>query len=271
MSEVFSDHSLACRLERSEARANAGFVDARARLYPNSGATWIEVAGAYAMFDGPCSPCTQTLGLGLFAVPSAAEMDRIESFFRERNAPVLHEVSPLADKALLETLNSRGYQPVEFTSVMFQVLKDWVPTAQGSASLHTWVAEAHECDVWAQTSADGWSEFAEYADVMRELARVVAYRENGTPFLVELEGQPIATGDLAIHSGVALLAGASTVPKWRRQGAQNALLESRLSYAKEAGCDLAMFCAEPGSASQRNGERHGFRIAYTRIKYKLAD
>jgi hypothetical protein len=28
--------------------------------------------------------------------------------------------------------------------------------------------------------------------------------------------------------------------------------------------------AEPGSASQRNAERHGFRIAYTRVKWQLA-
>ena len=55
-----SDHSLACRLERTEALANARFVEARARLEPGSGAAWIEVTGAYAMYDGAHSPCTQT-------------------------------------------------------------------------------------------------------------------------------------------------------------------------------------------------------------------
>jgi hypothetical protein len=29
-----------------------------------------------------------------------------------------------------------------------------------------------------------------------------------------------------------------------------------------------MMCAQPGSASQRNAERQGFRIAYTRIKWR---
>jgi hypothetical protein len=33
------------------------------------------------------------------------------------------------------------------------------------------------------------------------------------------------------------------------------------------GCDLAMVCTEPGSGSQRNAERQGFQIAYTRIKW----
>jgi hypothetical protein len=68
---------------------------------------------------------------------------------------------------------------------------------------------------------------------------------------------------------VALLAGASTIPAAREQGAQLALLNSRLRYAAEHGCDIGMLCAEPGSASQRNAERHGFRIAYTRIKWQL--
>jgi GNAT superfamily N-acetyltransferase len=66
---------------------------------------------------------------------------------------------------------------------------------------------------------------------------------------------------------VAVLAGASTVPAWRGRGAQGALLRARLAHAASIGCDLAMMGAAPGSASQRNGERAGFRIAYTRIKW----
>ena len=72
-----------------------------------------------------------------------------------------------------------------------------------------------------------------------------------------------------MHDRVALLAGASTVPEGRRQGAQLALLDARLQTAVDAGCDLAMMVAAPGSASQRNAERQGFRIAYTRTKWQL--
>lgn len=69
--------------------------------------------------------------------------------------------------------------------------------------------------------------------------------------------------------GVGLLAGASTVPEGRRQGAQLALLDWRLRQLAAQGCDLAMICAAPGSASQRNAGRNGFRIAYTRTKWQL--
>jgi hypothetical protein len=75
------------------------------------------------------------------------------------------------------------------------------------------------------------------------------------------------TGAVAIHDGVALLAGASTIPSARKRGVQAALLQARLAHAAAHGCDLAMMCAAPGGASQRNAERQGFRIAYTRVKW----
>jgi GNAT superfamily N-acetyltransferase len=106
------------------------------------------------------------------------------------------------------------------------------------------------------------------AEFMRTFAQVNARKTSGRAFLAEFEGQPLAAANLATHGGVALLAGASTVPEGRRRGAQNALLEARLRFAAEVGCDLAMMCALPGSSSQRNAERHGFRIAYTRIKWR---
>src|SRR5712671_5208118 len=116
--DVLADLCLARQLERAEALANARFVEARARVVPGSDAQWIEVAGAYAMYDGVRSPSTQTFGLGLFQMPAPADMDKIEAFFRDRGAPVLPEVSPLADKSLLVVLGERGYRPVELTSVM---------------------------------------------------------------------------------------------------------------------------------------------------------
>jgi hypothetical protein len=80
---------------------------------------------------------------------------------------------------------------------------------------------------------------------------------------------PIAVGVLCMHEGVARLGGACTLPHYRKQGAQASLLAARLEHAFRAGCDLAMMCARPGSASQRNAERQGFHIAYTRTKWRL--
>jgi Acetyltransferase (GNAT) domain len=269
-SHIFSDLSLSRRLERAEALSNVEFVEARATVSPDIGACWTEVAGAYAMFDGVDSPITQTFGLGMFEAPTDDVLSRIEGFFRERGAAVSHEVSPLADPSTLGLLNARGYRPAEFTTVMFRPLSPPAHAAsahEGGVSVR--VVGEGEHELWAQTSARGWADSG-YGDFMLGLAQVSARRRGAVSFLAELDGRPVATGALSLCEGVALLAGASTVPEGRKRGAQLALLDARLRYAAETGCDLAMMCALPGSRSQRNAERHGFRIAYTRVKWQLA-
>ena len=108
-STPFSDLSLSRRLERAEGRSNANFVEARAEHNPKIGAEWIEVAGAYAMFDGIGSPVTQTFGLGVFGPVTQADLEKLEEFFQQRGAHVHHEVSPFADASLLTLLNEWGY------------------------------------------------------------------------------------------------------------------------------------------------------------------
>ncbi len=267
----FSDLTLSRRLERAEARSNADFVEARAGLFPDSGAQWIEVAGAYAMFDGIGSPITQTFGLGIFDPVTQADLEKIEEFFQQRGAHVHHEISPVADASLLGLLGERGYRPIELTSVMYRPIGRGAQLASPrNEKVQARLMRNGEEELWARTATKGWSEFTEVAGVIQELSYITAKRPCGLSFLAEIDGQPIATGAMFIHDGVGLLAGASTVPEGRKQGAQLALLESRLRYAAENGCDLAMMCAAPGSASQRNAERQGFRIAYTRIKWSLA-
>jgi GNAT superfamily N-acetyltransferase len=264
------DLALARRLERTEAGANAAFVMARARLDPEIGATWTEIAGAYAMFDGPGSMLTQSFGLGLFAEAGDAELDALEAFFRDRGAEVNHEISPLADTSLLPRLTGRGYRPVELTSILFRPVPRHPPSADGDDGLRVRLVGVEEADLWARVAADGWSsESPDLAGFVLEMGRVSARSEGTHCFLAELDGEPVAAGGLSLGDGVALLAGASTVPSMRGRGAQRALLQARLRFAAEQGCDLVMIGAQPGSASQRNAERQGFRIAYTRIKWHL--
>jgi len=267
---LFSDLSLSRRLERAEGRGNADFVEARAKLFPESGAEWIEVAGAYAMFDGVGSPITQTFGLGVFDPVTQADMERLEEFFQKRGAHVHHEVSPMADPALLALLNERGYQPIELTSVMYRPIWRGVRLASPlNEKVRARLAREGEEELWAKTAARGWSGETGFSDLLTGLFYISAKRSVNLSFVAEVDEQAIATGSLLIHEGVALLAGASTIPEGRKQGAQLSLLEIRLRHAAEKGCDIAMMGAAPGSASQRNAERQGFRIAYTRIKWGL--
>lgn len=267
----FADIDLARRLERAEAHGNVEFVEARKRAFPDRDATWIEVAGTHAMFDGVGSPITQTFGLGVFEPITAEQLNDIEEFFRSRGAEVFHEVCPLADSSVFELIREREYKPVEFSNVLYRPIDpDLRLDSFRNEEIKVRVVGKDEVDLWAETACEGWSEFPEVTDFLKELNQVRVH-STGLSFLAELNGQPIAAGALTIAGDIALLAGASTVPSARRQGAQNALLEQRLRYAATQGCTDAMMATLPGSGSQRNSERNGFRIAYTRTKWVSTD
>jgi hypothetical protein len=150
---LHADVQLARRLETAEGAANATFVAARARLDPDSGATHVTVAGVRAMFDGRESPLTQTFGLGIFDSVGENELDELEHFFTEREAPVHHEVAPFLPPDLLSLLGDRGYRPVDLSTVLIR------PTAIGSDASHMHVRHITEDErgTWARNAGEGWN------------------------------------------------------------------------------------------------------------------
>ena len=270
---MFADLALARRLETAEGHGNAAFVDDQARREPYSGAIRTTIAGTLAMFAGVGSPITQTFCLGIHDRPTERDMEALERFFTSRGSPVFHEVSPFAGVEVLAMLAGRGYKPIELSNVLYQGIQgaQGAQGAQGGqgaqGALRVRLVEKHEAPAYGALSVRGWSEMPEVIPFIHGFAQSsVAV---ATCFVAEWDGEPIANAAMFMHEGVALLAGASTVPEGRRRGAQQALLDARLRAAAARGCDLAMVVTAAGSASQRNSERNGFKVAYTRTKWQL--
>ena len=66
---------------------------------------------------------------------------------------------------------------------------------------------------------------------------------------------------MRIADGVGQLTGAATAPAHRRRGVHTALLAARLADTAAVGCDVAVITTQPGSKSQQNAQRQGFRSA----------
>jgi GNAT superfamily N-acetyltransferase len=265
---LFADLGLSRRLERAEGHACAQFAESRRRVYPASGAMWMECAGAYAVFDGVDSPLTQSFGLGIFEELAPTSLDVIERFFLDRGASVLHEVSPLAGVAALDLLCARQYRPIEISNVLYRAVEK--PPASDQGNIRVRVTGPAEAQLWSSISRKGWThEHPELSDFLLKVGAISSAREHSVCFLAEVDDRPGAAGVLCMHNGVALFGGSATIPELRRRGLQAALLEERMRYAFDQGCNLAMMVAEAGSNSQRNAERKGFRMAYTRTKWRL--
>lgn len=255
----FADLELACRLE-----AAAGDAGTPARSDVPDGKAILPIAGGVAVFAGVGSPVTQAVGLGLNGPVSEAEVDRLEDFFRSRGSAAILELCPLADAAFVELLGKRGYRITEFSNVTARELNaaDVFP----APGVVVRPAEPSENKLWAQIVAEG---FAEHFPVTPELLATIEEFAGGagtTCYLAWVDGKLAGGGIVTIRGGVAGLVGASTPPQFRRRGVQTALLAARLAHAQVAGCDIAMGISQPASVSQRNLERFGFRVVYTRIK-----
>jgi ribosomal protein S18 acetylase RimI-like enzyme len=88
-------------------------------------------------------------------------------------------------------------------------------------------------------------------------------------YLARVEGEPAGAAMLSIDDDLGYLANASTLPDFRRRGVQTALIAARIADAKAAGCDAVSSQAGFGSPSQRNLERAGLRVAYTKAVWRF--
>ena len=220
------------------------------------------IGSGCAVFAGKGSPLTHACGLGLAGPVSDAEIERMEEFFFSQGANSSVEVNPLADATLREALDRRGYRLSEFENVLVRVLE--LPPEGGSYSPPVQVSRClpQQQDLWALLTARGFFDRDEVT--AEELAIGSMLFHASQCFLAAVDGIPAGTAAMAIFSGAATCFADSTIPAMRGRGVQAALIRERLRDAGGRGCDLATACTAPGTQSQRNYERQGFQVAYTK-------
>jgi GNAT superfamily N-acetyltransferase len=261
------DMALAREIELAEGEAAVACAKMTKALQTECDSAVEAIAGGYAVYCGANSPVTQAVGLGLNGPVSKEEFDRLEEFYFSRNETVRVETCPLADATLLEHYKERGYHVSEFSNVMVRgFARDERWNEPDGVEVHK--AGPGEMDLWTLTVAQG---FAEHFPVTAEILNVMkmfALGKNSECYLARVDGKVAGGATLALRGDVAGLFGASTLPDFRRRGVQTALLQVRLRRAAEAGCEMAVSLAQPGSVSQRNIMRQGFQVLYTRVKFE---
>jgi GNAT superfamily N-acetyltransferase len=262
---IFADRALARRLEAADAWFKAAYVEAQARLRPELGAAVEPVAGGYAAYAGPGSPLNRAVGLGMEEPTGAEALDAVEHFFHHRRALARIDVCPLADSSLVQGLSHRGYYLAEFKNVWARPLRGDGDFTSPVAGVQVRAARPEEAALWIRTVSQGFAGRDTVTPEDQEIAAPNFYTSTATCFLAWVDGEAAGGGALATYQGLAAFFSASTRPAFRGRGVQTALLRARLAAAVAAGCDLALVHTTPGNASQRNVQRMGFCLAYTKL------
>jgi hypothetical protein len=261
-----TDHLLARRLEGVEAQIAAEYAQTHLQLFPISGAAFETIAGGTAVFAGLNSPMTQAVGMGMNGTTNPQVVDHLENFYRRYDSTVNVKLCPHIDDSLRQEFAIRGYKMIEQTNTLARALtpRDWNVTPFNGVLVRR--AKSHELDQLAQVIARGFIPAGDIDQLMIDVFVTFFNQPTAAAFLAEVDGQLAGGGVVAVIDRVAALFATSTVSGFRGRGAQSALIQARLNFGIEKGCDFALVSATPGSSSHRNLERQDFRIVYTRSK-----
>ena len=262
----FVDKALARRLESAEEVPQVHHARILQKTRSEVGAAAEAVGGGHMVFAGLGSPVGRAVGMGLDRPMTAEDLDRIEAFYRAHHAPAQVDVCPLHDPALFEVMKQRGYAIAELNNVLWRRLLRNENFPAGPAEIEFRRARDDEGDAIADILALSFHEKVPVPEGFREMLAPMFQFPGGVRFVAHAEGKMVGVGAGLIipeHKVFALF-GAGTLPEFRGRGIQTTLLGLRMRTAAEAGCELAVIVTQGGTISQRNAERLGFRVAYSK-------
>ena len=268
---LFCDTALARRIERAEATLIAASSEAALRRSAAPPGFVMPLAGGVASFADEDSPFNKVAGLGFDGVPAPTELEEVERRFSACGAGVQVELSNLADPEVGAQLTARGYRLVSFENVLGIAIAEPPEqvTPPGVQIRRSWDDElADWLDVVITGFAHGDDQGVPSHEAFPREALEKAQRDFAAAgvrrYIALRNGIPAGGASFGVTDRVAQMAGAATAPAHRRRGIQSALLGARLADAVAEGCDIAVVTTQPGSVSQRNVQRSGFDLLYTR-------
>jgi len=262
----FIDLAFAKRLEMVSAVSCQECTEALRLSAPHALAAWECIAGGIAAFSGVDSPVTQAFGVGLDGPVDAGELDRLEDFFFSRGATVALELCPFIDPSLVVLLAQRAYRLQEFSNVLVRDLGAGESFHLPEPAVTVRPAEPHEAKLYTRVVTDGFAEQIPVSQSLLEVLEGFFHRSRGRAFFAILDGEVAGGATVAAHDGIAEMSGAATLPQFRNRGVQAALIGARLAWGAAHGCSLATTTTGPATSSQRNFERAGFQVVYSRTK-----
>jgi len=262
----FVDKALARRLESCEEMPQVYYARAFQNSRPEVGASEEEICGGHMVFAGLGSPIGRATGAGLDRPITAEDLDRIEQFYREHKAPSQVDLTPMHGPEVFEMFKERGYAIAELNNVLYRKLDpdEEFPTPPERCEIRRAYQEEAEVTGAIVESAffpDGAPE------AFRGLIAPLYQMENALAFVATVEGRAVAcgTGLVIPEHKVFALCGAGTLVESRGRGLQTALLRARMAAAAKAGCEYAVVVTQGGTTSQRNAERLGLCVAYSKV------
>jgi GNAT superfamily N-acetyltransferase len=255
------DERLAQRIETQQAQEEAATADILRHHFSVPSAHARPFLGGYAVRMGVGYPTNRGMGVGFQPTIQPSEWEDFEAFYAAVGLPAELELCPFTHPSFLTLVAQRGYTVFRFYNVYVLSLSSSERSDSRSPTIDIHQATEAESALWAQTVAGT----TQPEDPRVRLAQATFSRPGVRCYLATIQGKVAGGAALSLTNGIGMLSFMATVPAFRRQGVQHALIAERLAVAAAHGCELALCSTNPGNQSQRNVQRHGFGLAYTKV------
>ncbi len=262
----FVDKALARRFESCEEMPQVFYARMLQQTRPDIGAAEEAICGGHMIFAGLGSPIGRATGVGLDREFTAADLDCVEEFYRAHRAPSQVDLCPMHAPVVFELFKERGYGIAELNNVLYRKLDSLEkvpPPPSGCEIRRSPPDEAEQAGAIVENAFFPNGAPEAYRGLIAPFYKI----EGALAFVASLDGRLVAcgTGLVIPEHKVFALCGAGTLADFRGRGLQTALLRARMAAALKAGCEYAVVVTQGGTTSQRNAERLGFRVAYSKV------
>jgi len=197
-------------------------------------------------------------------------LDEILDWMRARDVRYWLDLAPALIDAphnpLLGRLAAAGLHPSFFLNVLFARPVDRPAPLPHGVAVDQINLNERGFDL-ALVMTEGLDIPEELIDATRRAAQIEHAASGWRIYLAAVDGQPAAYAAMYVHEGMASIDAMATRPCYRRLGCQSALLQRCLRDAAREGCEWVVSQTVPSSTSERNFNRGGFSIAYTKPLY----
>ena len=208
-------------------------------------------------------------GFGMHEPATAGGLALIREFMAPSRDWCL-DLCPFVEQpeAVAELLSAAGLHPWRPSQELLARPAD-VPPPQDLPGVSVELATPPAAAEYARVGFLGFEIDPQWRELWFRAAANLLGKPDCYNYLVRVDGVPAAFGLLVVAGGVGYLAGAATLPEFRRRGLQSLLIRLRAESARAVGCDLLTVGTGMGTQSQWNLEAHGFRVVYSKTLWRL--
>ncbi|WP_155593928.1 GNAT family N-acetyltransferase [Lysinibacillus cavernae] len=192
-------------------------------------------------------------------------VETILAFYKEKGIPARFDVAPqYMNASSLQKLHHAGFFQSDFHTTLYSALSSEYVGELKNSIIEIRTIQEDEFDFYGKLYVEGFNMPRFLADSVAANNKVLYDKPGWSFYIASLNNEDVGIGSMFVHNSTAILAASAVQHSARNKGIHQALIQYRVKEAVKQNCKHVVGHAKFASTSQKNMERCGMTIAYTK-------